>query len=69
MKIRIISEQFNKKLYDAKSVHPLQSWDWGQARQKMGIEVLRLGEFNNQQRPPTDRHNDFGRGDALGGHT
>ena len=49
MKIRIISEQFNKKLYDAKSVHPLQSWDWGQARQKMGIEVLRLGEFNKDQ--------------------
>lgn len=25
--------------------HPLQSWEWGETRQKMGTEVLRIGVF------------------------
>lgn len=27
--------------------HPLQSWQWGEARKAMGIDVLRIGEYGN----------------------
>jgi len=45
IKIRIIPDNFDSEEYNAKATNPLQSWEWGEARKKMGIEVLRLGEF------------------------
>jgi lipid II:glycine glycyltransferase (peptidoglycan interpeptide bridge formation enzyme) len=44
---KIISKDFNPKEFNEVSDHPLQSWEWGEARKKMGIEVLRLGEYQN----------------------
>lgn len=46
MKIEILSEKFNKSIFNQLAVHPLQSWQWGQARKKMGIEILRIGEYS-----------------------
>ncbi len=45
--IKVISDGFDIEKYNEKAPHPLQSWEWGEARKKMGIEVLRLGEFEN----------------------
>lgn len=45
-KVEPISDDFDQKKYDDKAPHPLQSWLWGKARKKMGIDVLRLGEFS-----------------------
>ncbi|MFN4212748.1 MAG: hypothetical protein ACK4FL_02160, partial [Microgenomates group bacterium] len=42
MKIQIIHQNFDKNLWNKKAPHPLQSWQWGEARKTMGIEVLRL---------------------------
>ena len=39
-----IAEQWNKK-----AINPLQSWEWGEARKKMGIKLVRLGEFHQNQ--------------------
>ncbi|MBI3955335.1 peptidoglycan bridge formation glycyltransferase FemA/FemB family protein, partial [Candidatus Gottesmanbacteria bacterium] len=36
--------QFNKL-----ATHPLQSWEWGEFRQKTGIKVVRLGIFHNEK--------------------
>ena len=47
MKIEILSEKFSKKIYNQLAAHPLQSWQWGQARKKMGIEVLRIVETHH----------------------
>lgn len=44
-KIKIIDKEIDQNIWNQKAVHPLQSWEWGEARKKMGIEVLRLGEF------------------------
>lgn len=44
-KILIIDDNFNVQDYNQKAVHPLQSWEWGEARKAMGVDVLRLGEF------------------------
>ncbi len=44
--IKIINQSFDKKKWDEKAPHPLQSWAWGEARKEMGIEVLRIGQFN-----------------------
>ena len=47
MNIKIIDEYSAQ--YNEKVIHPLQSWEWGQARTKMGIETLRLGEYQNTE--------------------
>jgi len=44
--IRIIDNNFDKNIYNEKAIHPLQSWQWGEARRAMGIKVVRVGEFN-----------------------
>lgn len=48
MNIRLIPSNFDKNFFNQKAPHPLQSWEWGRAREKMGIEVLRMGEFENE---------------------
>jgi len=47
--IKVIEENFNQKIFDEKAHHPLQSWAWGEARKKMGLKILRLGEFKKNQ--------------------
>ncbi len=43
--IKKIESNFNPNLFNQKAFHPLQSWQWGEARKEMGLEVLRLGEY------------------------
>jgi hypothetical protein len=45
MTIQIIADDFNKEEFNAAAWHPLQTWEWGQARKETGVEVIRLGEF------------------------
>lgn len=47
MNITIVPDNFDTKSYNSMAIHPLQSWEWGQARKKMGIEVLRLTDGNH----------------------
>jgi len=47
MKVKIIENNFSD--YDQKAIHPLQSFAWGEARKKMGIEVLRIGEYKQDE--------------------
>jgi len=47
MNIKIIDE-FSSQ-YNQKVIHPLQSWEWGEARTEMGIKVLRLGEYQGKE--------------------
>lgn len=49
MKIKIIKENFNYNIFNQKAFHPLQSWEWGEARQEMGIKIIRLGEYDNEK--------------------
>lgn len=49
MIIKIIDKQFDSKIWDDTAQHPLQSWDWGKAREEMGIKVLRIGEFSGSK--------------------
>lgn len=49
MKVNIIPDNFSQDKYNSYAIHPMQSWAWGEARKKMGIEVLRLGEFSKDQ--------------------
>jgi len=44
-----ITNDFDSKRFNQKAHHPLQSWEWGEARKKMGIEVMRIGEFENKR--------------------
>ena len=49
MQIREIPHDFNPEHYNVTASHPLQSWQWGEARKKMGITVLRIGEFDKEE--------------------
>ncbi|KXK12035.1 MAG: Lipid II:glycine glycyltransferase [Microgenomates bacterium OLB23] len=46
MTVSVLTQDYSAKKINAVATHPLQSWQWGEARKKMGIEVVRLGEFN-----------------------
>ena len=46
MLIRPIRQE-EKKSYNQVVDHPLQSWEWGQFRSKTGLEVERVGFFQN----------------------
>lgn len=47
MRIEILPDTFDQELYNSVAPHPLQSWEWGEARKKMGIRVIRIGEYNH----------------------
>lgn len=47
--IKVIEENFNPAIFNNKALHPLQSWEWGEARKKMGLNILRLGEYQKNQ--------------------
>lgn len=35
--------------FDKIAVHPLQSWSWGEFREKLGQKIIRLGKFNGEK--------------------
>jgi len=45
--IKIVDNSFDKNKWNEKVFHPLQSWDWGEARKEMGIELLRITDDKN----------------------
>lgn len=46
--IRLV-ENSEKNTWNAIASHPLQSWEWGEFRSAMGIEVIRLGIYENER--------------------
>ncbi|OGM56079.1 hypothetical protein A3E46_02940 [Candidatus Woesebacteria bacterium RIFCSPHIGHO2_12_FULL_46_16] len=38
-----------KEIFNKVSIHPLQSWEWGDFRQKAGNEVVRFGRFEGSK--------------------
>lgn len=46
--ITIVNPQ-DKKEFNRLALHPLQTWEWGEFRQKTGIEVVRLGKYKNNK--------------------
>jgi len=46
MSIKLVEEEFDSKVWDSVANHPLQTWEWGEARKEIGVEVIRVGEFS-----------------------
>jgi hypothetical protein len=47
--LKVIFDQKIAEQWNQKAINPLQSWEWGEARKKMGIKLVRLGEFHQNQ--------------------
>jgi lipid II:glycine glycyltransferase (peptidoglycan interpeptide bridge formation enzyme) len=47
--LKVIEDNSFKNLWEEKANHPLQSWFWGEARKKMGLEILRLAEIEDKK--------------------
>lgn len=47
MKYQLAEQNIHQKEWDEIADHPLQSWAWGEARKKMGIEVCRIIGMEN----------------------
>jgi lipid II:glycine glycyltransferase (peptidoglycan interpeptide bridge formation enzyme) len=45
--IEIIQDDYSPEEFSKQALHPLQTWEWGEARKKTGVEVLRLGNGKN----------------------
>ena len=46
--VREISQK-DKSAYDKLVTHVIQSWEWGEFRKKMGIDLIRLGEYSGNK--------------------
>ena len=44
--IKILDSDFDKRVFNDVALHPLQAWEGGEARKKMGIKVVRMGVFD-----------------------
>lgn len=45
--IQIIPDNYSSIAYNKLALHPLQTWEWGEARRKTGVEVLRISDGRN----------------------
>jgi lipid II:glycine glycyltransferase (peptidoglycan interpeptide bridge formation enzyme) len=48
MLIREVLEE-EKTAFNKLAPHPLQAWEWGQFREKLGLKVIRLGVFDDKK--------------------
>ena len=46
--IKLVEEK-NKKNFDDKALHPLQSWAWGNLRKSDRVKVIRFGDYKKKE--------------------
>lgn len=49
MNIQILPDSVSKEEINNVAFHPMQTWQWGEARKETGVEVVRIGEFENEK--------------------
>lgn len=47
--IKLLDRDFNKDEYNSVAINPLQSWEWGEVREKTGNQIIRIGEFRGEK--------------------
>lgn len=49
MNIKIIQADVSPPQWNAVAAHPMQSWEWGEARRAMGTAVVRIGVYTGEE--------------------
>ncbi len=49
MQIQEVTDEKYRAQWDKLAGHPLQSWEWGEFREKTGVKVVRYGVFANEK--------------------
>ncbi|HLL60645.1 MAG TPA: peptidoglycan bridge formation glycyltransferase FemA/FemB family protein, partial [Candidatus Nitrosocosmicus sp.] len=49
MTIQKLGDDVTIDEYNKHALHPLQSLEWGEARKKLGVEVVRFGEYEGEE--------------------
>ena len=49
MNITLLDDNFDKQLFNEKAINPTQSWEWGEAKRKLGVDTVRVGEFDQDK--------------------
>lgn len=49
MTVHIIQESISKEQINEAAQHPMQTWEWGEARKETGVDVVRIGEFDGEK--------------------
>lgn len=47
--IKTIDNHFSKQVWNDCADHPLQAWEWGEARKELNVGMLRVGEFEGSR--------------------
>lgn len=47
--IKLLDKDFNKDEYNSVAINPLQSWEWGEVRERTGNQIVRIGEFRGEK--------------------
>lgn len=48
MKYNILADDFDKQQFNSAAHHPMQSWQWGEARKNTGTSIVRIGGFDSE---------------------
>lgn len=49
MSIQLIPDSISKEQINHVAQHPMQTWEWGEARKETGVDVVRIGEFEGDK--------------------
>jgi lipid II:glycine glycyltransferase (peptidoglycan interpeptide bridge formation enzyme) len=49
LQIKLIQSDFDRELFNSRAINPIQTWEWGETKIKLGKKVFRFGSFEENE--------------------